>query len=71
MSWFGTNDIALEIEFSDRSRRHKVDTTCMVIITTKTIDHLKLGFHYLSEEKETKFQLNVTLSDMDILMHQV
>ncbi|CAL8109862.1 unnamed protein product [Orchesella dallaii] len=58
LDWFGSNGLDLDVELSERSRRNKVDTACTIIISTKSIDNLKMGFHYLSEEKETKLQLN-------------
>ncbi|XP_035714329.1 uncharacterized protein LOC110858253 isoform X2 [Folsomia candida] len=53
-----SDKLLLDVEYSDRSRRTRLDLAFSAGITTKALDNLKCGFHVLSEEMETKVQLS-------------
>lgn len=59
LDWFGANHLNLDVEWTDRGRRNKVDTSVWVTVATRSIDNYKFGVHYLSEERETKLKLQV------------
>jgi len=59
--WF-RDRLILDFEYTDRSRKTKIDTSISLGVTTTAIDNLKLSFHCLSDDKETKINFDVKIN---------